>query len=60
MHSAWPRATPKGVARIDHSVSPWGGRADGRTEQDGPVPTYLDLLRHDADTIARGLSGEER
>ena len=30
-------ATPKGVARIDHSVSPWGGRADGRTEQDGPV-----------------------
>ena len=33
---------------------------DSLSEKDGPVPTYLDLLRHDADTIARGLSGEER
>ena len=24
---------------------------------DGPVPTYLDLLRHDADTIIAGLTG---
>nr|WP_233542856.1 metal ABC transporter substrate-binding protein [Kocuria tytonis] len=33
---------------------------DSLSEPDGPVPTYLDLLRHDADTIARGLSREER
>lgn len=28
---------PKGILRVSHSVSPWGGRADGRTQQDGPV-----------------------
>lgn len=28
---------PKGVERVNHSVRPWGGRRDGRTEQDGPV-----------------------
>ena len=33
---------------------------DSLSEQDGPVPTYLDLLRHDADTIANGLSGKAR
>ncbi|MCC5671468.1 metal ABC transporter substrate-binding protein [Kocuria rhizophila] len=33
---------------------------DSLSEQDGPVPTYLDLLRHDADTIANGLSGRAR
>lgn len=31
---------------------------DSLSEPDGPVPTYLDLIRHDADLIARGLSGE--
>ncbi|GAB3476537.1 metal ABC transporter substrate-binding protein [Nocardiopsis coralliicola] len=29
---------------------------DSLSAADGPVPTYLDLLRHDADTIARGLA----
>jgi ABC-type metal ion transport system, periplasmic component/surface adhesin len=29
---------------------------DSLTESDGPVPTYLDLLRVTADTIAKGLS----
>src|SRR5690606_33010444 len=29
---------------------------DSLTEADGPVPTYLDLLRVTAETIARGLS----
>ncbi|MDO4917999.1 metal ABC transporter substrate-binding protein [Kocuria sp.] len=40
----------------------WGGTlyVDSLSEKDGPVPTYLDLLRHDADTIARGLSGGAR
>ncbi|MFC7327018.1 metal ABC transporter substrate-binding protein [Marinactinospora rubrisoli] len=32
---------------------------DSLSDPDGPVPTYLDLLRHDADTIAAGLTGQE-
>ncbi|WP_435737494.1 metal ABC transporter substrate-binding protein [Cellulosimicrobium sp. PMB13] len=31
---------------------------DSLSEPDGPVPTYLDLLRHDASTIVDGLTGE--
>lgn len=31
---------------------------DSLSEPGGPVPTYLDLLRHDADTIVAGLTGE--
>lgn len=30
---------------------------DSLSEADGPVPTYLDLIRHDADTIVKGLTG---
>jgi manganese transport system substrate-binding protein len=30
---------------------------DSLSEADGPVPTYLDLIRYDADTIIRGLTG---
>ncbi len=30
---------------------------DSLSEPDGPVPTYLDLLRHDLSTIAEGLGG---
>lgn len=30
---------------------------DSLSEADGPVPTYLDLIRHDADTIVEGLTG---
>lgn len=30
---------------------------DSLSTADGPVPTYLDLLRHDADTIVAGLTG---
>ncbi|WP_067244353.1 metal ABC transporter substrate-binding protein [Microbacterium resistens] len=33
---------------------------DSLSEADGPVPTYLDLIRHDADTIARALTGRAR
>ena len=32
---------------------------DSLSEPDGPVPTYLDLLRHDADVVVAGLTGEE-
>lgn len=31
---------------------------DSLSEQDGPVPTYLDLLRHDAETITAALTEE--
>lgn len=30
---------------------------DSLSRADGPVPTYLDLIRHDADTIATALTG---
>ncbi|GAA2516595.1 metal ABC transporter substrate-binding protein [Kocuria salsicia] len=33
---------------------------DSLSEADGPVPTYLELMCHDADTIARGLVREQR
>lgn len=33
---------------------------DSLSEPDGPVPTYLDLLRHDARSIVAGLRGESR
>ncbi len=33
---------------------------DSLSDEDGPVPTYLDLLRHDADTIVAGLTGSSR
>jgi manganese transport system substrate-binding protein len=49
------------------SVARETGAAMGRTlyvdslsEEDGPVPTYLDLLRHDAEAIVAGLRREER
>ena len=32
---------------------------DSLSEPDGPVPTYLDLIRHDADVIVAGLTGGE-
>ena len=32
---------------------------DALTGPDGPVPTYVDLLRHDADLIAAGLAGSD-
>ena len=30
---------------------------DSLSEADGPVPTYLDLIRHDADVITKALNG---
>lgn len=32
---------------------------DSLSEAGGPVPTYLDLIRHDAETIVAGLTGED-
>lgn len=31
---------------------------DSLSEADGPVPSYLELIRHDVDTIVAGLTGE--
>ena len=33
---------------------------DSLSEPDGPVPTYLDLIRHDAKVIVDGLTGAQR
>ena len=33
---------------------------DSLSEEDGPVPTYLDLLRHDVRVISEGLTGARR
>lgn len=33
---------------------------DSLSEPDGPVPTYLDLIRHDAQIIAEGLTGTSK
>ncbi|MEV0355906.1 metal ABC transporter substrate-binding protein [Nocardia sp. NPDC050697] len=30
---------------------------DSLSEPDGPVPSYLELIRHDADTVVAGLTG---
>lgn len=43
----------------DATDAAWGGTlyVDSLSEKDGPVPTYLDLLRHDVDVIVAGLTG---
>ncbi|MCU1431343.1 MAG: mntC [Actinotalea sp.] len=43
----------------DETGARFGGvlYVDSLSEPDGPVPTYLDLLRHDVDLIASGLAG---
>lgn len=49
--------TQRSVAR--ETGAEMGGTlyVDSLSEADGPVPTYLDLLRHDAETIVAGLRG---
>lgn len=44
----------------DASGAAFGGTlyVDSLSESDGPVPTYLDLIRHDAETIAAALKGD--
>lgn len=50
-------------APMQQVVSATGARfggvlyVDSLSEPDGPVPSYLDLIRHDADTIVAGLTG---
>lgn len=44
---------------VDATGTTFGGTlyVDSLSEPDGPVPTYLDLIRHDADVIATALTG---
>ncbi|BDZ64353.1 metal ABC transporter substrate-binding protein [Agromyces mangrovi Wang et al. 2018] len=44
---------------VDATDAAFGGTlyVDSLSEADGPVPTYLELLRHDADTIVAALTG---
>lgn len=44
---------------VDATGARFGGTlyVDSLSAADGPVPTYLDLIRHDADVIVEGLTG---
>ncbi|WP_271984233.1 metal ABC transporter substrate-binding protein [Pseudoclavibacter terrae] len=46
---------------VDATDAEFGGTlyVDSLSEEDGPVPSYLDLIRHDVDTIVAGLTGEQ-
>lgn len=46
---------------VDATDAKFGGTlyVDSLSDQNGPVPTYLDLLRHDAETIASALGGHQ-
>ncbi len=45
---------------VEASGARFGGTlyVDSLSRADGPVPTYLDLIRHDARTIVAGLTGK--
>ncbi len=50
----------KAMRQVAHeSGAAFGGTlyVDSLSAPDGPVPTYLDLLRHDTETIVAGLTG---
>ncbi|GAA4196493.1 metal ABC transporter substrate-binding protein [Microbacterium oryzae] len=44
---------------VEATGAAFGGTlyVDSLSEADGPVPTYLDLIRHDVDLIVEGLTG---
>ena len=46
---------------VDATDAVFGGTlfVDSLSEADGPVPTYLDLIRYDANTIVAALTGEQ-
>ncbi|USR78900.1 metal ABC transporter substrate-binding protein [Arcanobacterium pinnipediorum] len=47
---------------VEATGTPFGGvlYVDSLTDADGDVPTYLDLLRYDAETITKGLTGKAK
>lgn len=44
---------------VEATGAAFGGTlyVDSLSDEDGPVPTYLDLIRYDAETIVAGLTG---
>jgi len=46
---------------VEATGAAFGGTlyVDSLSEADGPVPTYLDLIRHDADTLTSALNGQQ-
>jgi manganese transport system substrate-binding protein len=44
---------------VEATGAAFGGTlyVDSLSEAGGPVPSYLELIRHDADTIIAGLTG---
>lgn len=46
---------------VDATGAKFGGvlYVDSLSEANGPVPTYLDMIRHDARTIVAGLTGKQ-
>lgn len=46
---------------VDATDAEFGGTlyVDSLSEENGPVPSYLDLIRHDVDTIVAGLTGKK-
>lgn len=47
---------------VDGAHTKFGGvlYVDSLSDENGPVPTYLDMIRHDAKTITSGLKGQEK
>ena len=47
---------------VEATGAQYGGTlyVDSLSEQNGPVPTYLDLIRHDTNTIIEGLTGRTK
>ena len=47
---------------VEATGAQFGGTlyVDSLSEQNGPVPTYLDLIRHDTNTIIEGLTGSTK
>ncbi len=46
---------------VDATDAIYGGTlyVDSLSEKDGPVPTYLDMIKHDADVITQALTGKK-
>ena len=47
---------------VEATSAEYGGTlyVDSLSEDNGPVPTYLDLIRHDTKVIIDGLTGSKQ
>ena len=57
-YTAYPECPAASAAPAAETGAAYGGvlYVDSLSEADGPVPTYLDLLRVTSETIVKGLS----